>query len=514
MLQRSNSYWDRRANQRMAEYHRQAERTIHSVNLAYDKALRDINKSIKKIFDKYVKDGQLTRSEAMALLNSPVPRAEWEAIKAQYEQVKNPAIRRRLLNILNGPAYSARINRLVALRMDVYIKSKILMDAEVTQSSATFTRVTDQAYYSTMFDIQRGLGVAFEFASLPTKTVEEILHNPWSGEHFSERIWQNTDKLAEQAIEVITGGFESGISYKKMTDQLAARMEVGKFAASRLIRTEATYMANAAEIESYKEAEIEKYMFVATLDMHTSHICQELDGQIFLVSEARAGVNLPSMHPFCRSTTRAILDADVEARLQRRSLNPITGELETLPPGITYKEWRARLANQHGNDRVAAMEKMVKNQVADKMQYNEYKDLVGKYTGSSFSAFQDMKYLKPGKWAALKRQVSTFRKISDGNYSDAYKDRLRDTYRFFKQNGHEFTIHALNRVEGPKTGKGKVSFTREDVKSLLSQSPNYRQPDGKLIYYQNGLSVVQASDTREIVSIVTRAKARTDWEVL
>lgn len=514
MLQRSNSYWDRRANQRMAEYHRQAEQTIHSVNLAYDKALRDINKSIKKIFDKYVKDGQLTRSEAMALLNSPVPRAEWEAIKAQYEQVKNPAIRRKLLNILNGPAYSARINRLVALRMDVYIKSKILMDAEVTQSSATFTRVTDQAYYSTMFDIQRGLGVAFEFASLPTRTVEEILRNPWSGEHFSERIWKNTDKLAEQVIEVVTGGFESGISYKKMANQLAARMEVGKFAASRLIRTEATYMANAAEIESYKEAEIEKYMFVATLDMRTSHICQDLDGQIFLVSEARAGVNLPSMHPFCRSTTRAILDADVEARLQRRALNPVTGEIETLPPGIAYKEWRTRLSNQHGTDRVTAMEKMVKNQSTDKLQYNEYKDLIGKDAGSSFSAFQDMKYLSPEKWESLKRQVSTFRKIDAGNSSDAYKDRLRDTYRYFKQNGHEFTIHALNRVEGQKTGKGKTLFTRDDVQGILSQAANYRQPDGKQVYFQNNIAVIRATDTGEVVSVVSRDNPKKDWTVI
>ncbi|GIP57903.1 minor capsid protein [Paenibacillus woosongensis] len=514
MATKSNTYWDRRANQRMAEYHREAEKTIHLVNRAYDKGLKDIEGSIKRILGKYIRDSGLSQAEAIALLNSPLPRAEWEAIKEQYMKVKDPEVRRKLLNILNAPAYSGRISRLVALKADIYIQSKLIMDAEIAQSTTNYLRVTDQAYYRTMFDLQQGLGLAFEFAAIPTKVVEEILRNPWSGEHFSQRVWKNTDYLAEQAAEVITGGWESGISYKQMTDQLAELMEVGKFAASRLIRTESTYMANAAEIESYKEAEIEKYIFIATLDLRTSQTCQDLDGEIFLVSEAKANVNLPAMHPFCRSTTRALIDAGVEFRLQRRARNPITGEAETLPPGMTYKEWRAGLDKQHGADRVAVMEKMTRNRVADRKQYDEFKGVVGEDVGSNLSDFQDLKYTEPDKWAAVKRQVNTFRKIDAGSYSEAYKDRLRDTYRYFKQEGHEFTIHALNRVEGPKTGKGKVNFSLDDVRALLGQPANYRQPGGKLIYYRDGLSAVQALDTGEIVSVVTRAKPRTDWEVI
>lgn len=514
MTTRSNAYWDRRANQRMAEYHRDAEKSIRIVNRAYDKGLLDIESSIDRILGKYVRESGLTQSEALSLLNSPITRVEWEAIKAQSVKVHDPTLRRQLLNKLNAPAYAARISRLEALKADTYIQSKVIADVEIAQSTTSYIKTIDQAYYQTILDMQQGLGLAFDFATIPTKVVEEILRNPWSGEHFSQRVWTNTDHLAEQAIEVIAGGFESGISYKQMTDQLAERMEVGKFAASRLIRTESTYMANAAEIEAYKEAEIEKYMFVATLDMRTSHTCQELDGKISLVSEAKAGVNLPAMHPFCRSTTRAIIDADVANRLQRRARNPITGEVETLPPGMTYKEWRASLAKQHGTDRVAAMEKMARNRSADKLQYNKFKELIGKDAGSSFAAFQDTKYIELDKWAAMKRQFSTFRKIEAGSSSDAYKDRLRATYRYFKQEGHEFTIHALNRVEGPKTGKGKISFTRDDVGNLFKQPANYRQPDGKQVYYRDGLSAVQALDTGEIVSIVTRAKARTDWEVL
>lgn len=357
MTTKSNDYWDRRANLRMKGYHREAESTIMLVNRAYDKGLSDINASIERILGRYVKDSTLGKNEALKLLNSAITRSEWEAIRMQYLKVRSPAIRRQLLNTLNAPAYAARISRLEALRADVYIQSKIIADTEITQSTTNYINTIDNAYYRSMFDLQKGMGLAFDFAAISTKTVQEILQNPWSGEHFSKRVWENTDKLAEEVHGVVAGGLKSGISYKQMTEQLAERMQVGKFAASRLIRTEATYMANAAEIESYKEAEIEKYIFIAILDLVTSHICRKLDGKIFLVADAKAGVNLPSMHPFCRSTTRAVIDADVKMRLQRRARNPITGEVETLPADMTYKMWRERLDEIHGIDQVTALEK-------------------------------------------------------------------------------------------------------------------------------------------------------------
>ena len=69
--------------------------------------------------------------------------------------------------------------------------------------------------------------------------------------------------------------------------------------------TRALPVSNAAALSGYGEAGIERYIFVATLDQKTSEVCAELDGQSFLRSEAKAGTNLPPMHPFCRSTTIA-----------------------------------------------------------------------------------------------------------------------------------------------------------------------------------------------------------------
>ncbi|MEG0450453.1 MAG: minor capsid protein [Lysinibacillus sp.] len=342
MKTRSNGYWDKRSMERMAEYHRSADATVQTVNKAYDKAQKDIAAEIDKIFETFSANGQLTPEQAKKILNQRIPNPLLKVAKKVYPNVKDKRIKRWLLTRMNAPAYRARITRLEALKENAYLQSKIIADAEIQASTAGYMKTIRDAYYRTMYDVHRGLGVGFEFANMPSSTVESILKNPWSGKHFSQRVWDNTDTLAIQISEVITAGFMSGTSTRKMILDLAERMGVSKFAASRLIRTETTYMANAAEMESYKEAEVEEYMFLATLDLRTSPQCQEQDKKIYKVKHAKPGVNMPPMHVFCRSTTRAYFGAQTLKNIQRRARNPITGKNELVPASMSYKEWEER----------------------------------------------------------------------------------------------------------------------------------------------------------------------------
>lgn len=139
--------------------------------------------------------------------------------------------------------------------------------------------------------------MGFDFDTMPSQVIETILKNPWSGKQFSERVWNNTDALAENITEIITSGFMSGKSYRKMAKEIEDFTDCGKYASMRLIRTETTYMSNAAEIESYKECGIEKYIYIATLDLRTSEDCRELDRQVFEVIKALAGKKPPTYAP-------------------------------------------------------------------------------------------------------------------------------------------------------------------------------------------------------------------------
>lgn len=345
MKERSNAYWDKRAMQRMAEYHRSADSTVVTINKAYDQSLSSINDEIKKIFQTFSTNGRLDPAEAKSILNQRISNPLLKLAKQIYPRIKNDKTRRWLLIRMNAPAYRARITRLEALRESVLMQSKVIADVELTASTNGYMNTIQEAYFRTMFDIQRGLGVGFEFATMPNRVIETILKNPWSGEHFSSRVWSNTDELAKQLNKVITGGFESGVGYQKIIQNLLLVTQAGKFAASRLIRTEMTYMANASEMESYAEAEIDEYMFMATLDKVTSEICQEHDGKVYKVKGAKAGKNMPPMHPFCRSTTRAYFGQKTLEKIQRRARNPITGKNELVPANMNYQKWIQKYAS-------------------------------------------------------------------------------------------------------------------------------------------------------------------------
>lgn len=339
---KNNAYWTRRANLRMEEYHKNSDSTIQKISAAYDKAIKDINEDINKIFYKYRLDSGLSTTEARALLNAKIPKKELDSIRKRIYNIQDEELKRYMMAQLNAGAYKARITRLEALKESIYINSKIAADVEINQSTKLYTDNIKKAYYSNAFDIQKGLGVGFNIVEMPTETIQEILKNNWSGKHYSKRVWHNTDVLAKQLEEVITSGLMSGKSSRRMAQELRELTDYGKFACERLIRTETTYITNAAEMESYKECGIDRYIFIATLDLRTSSTCREHDREVYEVEKAEAGVNLPPLHPHCRSTTRAYLGESTLNDIKRRARDPETGKTYLVPGDMNYKEWYAK----------------------------------------------------------------------------------------------------------------------------------------------------------------------------
>ncbi len=99
-----------------------------------------------------------------------------------------------------------------------------------------------------------------------------------------------------------------------------------------------SYVSNAVVSEGYKEADIEKYRFLATLDSRTSEKCAELDGKVFRLADKKVGTNFPPIHPFCRSTTLAEFGEETLQKLERRARDK-DGKVMKVPADMTYKEW-------------------------------------------------------------------------------------------------------------------------------------------------------------------------------
>lgn len=161
------------------------------------------------------------------------------------------------------------------------------------------------------------------FSLTTPNAAEQIVNRIWcsDGKSWSDRIWDDKIKLKNTLVDGLTKIMIEGDSG---ADLVKALQDQSKFYstmvnptfkdiadqgfnqsfnnASRLVRTEITYVHNQCSVERYQEMGLEEYEYVAEMDDRTSEICQELNGKVFKLSDAQPGENLPPMHPNCRST--------------------------------------------------------------------------------------------------------------------------------------------------------------------------------------------------------------------
>lgn len=329
----------------MFSYIDKADKIADVVGNAYLNATKYLQGEAEKVFEAYRRNTGLSEHEAKQLLSKVGNKLDYESFKRVYNKVKDPEIRKTLLAQLDAPAYRARLQRLEGLRKKVLEQCNEIYGVELKEANKHLFELANDAYNLSMYDIQKGIGYGFEFAQLSKEGIEEILKNEWSGEHYSKRIWDNTKTVAELVKNEIFLGEMVGKSAHDMSAAIMDKMGVGAMQARRLIRTESCFVANQAEMESYKECDLERYRFIATLDLVTSDVCAALDGKTFPVDQQQPGVNCPPMHPNCRSTTIACIDDDDLEGLKRRARDPVTGENVTVPAGITYEEWRKSLVD-------------------------------------------------------------------------------------------------------------------------------------------------------------------------
>lgn len=353
----NSPYWDKRATARLTEAEKQSEVHIKRVKKAYDKGQRNIQKEIDAIYKTYGRKTGLDRQTLETLLSRSETDKYWKTLEGkglkEYVQ-KN---------------YKARITRLEQLKAQLYEKSKEIAVDEYNISTDGYRRTVNQTYNYTMYDTAKGTGFDFGFNTIDNQGIDAILKHNWSGKHYSERIWRNTDILADSLGEILTGAIMSGQSKEKTAREIKELMGVSKYQAERLIRTETNYFNNEAEAEAYEELEVEEYVYVATLDNKTSELCQHHDQLRYKMKDRKVGVNYPPLHPNCRSTVRAWLGSDYEP-IRRRARNPETGKTYHVG-NMSYKEW----AEKHG---VVDLPKPVK--IEQPVVLRDIKDSVQKFS--------------------------------------------------------------------------------------------------------------------------------------
>lgn len=345
-MPKSSKYWDKRALQRLTDAEKSTDAYTKRIKKIYNQAYKNIQKEIELVYKNYSKDTGIDVQKLKTLLSKKETDKLWKTLKRQG------------LDKYVKDNYKSRISRLEQIQAQIYGKAKLIYDKEELEQTMAYKGVINDSYYKAIYDTQMGTGYDFSFNRIDKNLVNSLLSERWSGKNYSERIWGNTDILANQIGTIIGGALLSGQSIAKTSKQIRDRFNVAKYYSDRLVRTETNYFNNQADALAYKEMGVDKYVFVATLDNRTSLICQEMDNKVFKYKDISVGENYPPLHPNCRSKTRGYLGEEVEKNLIRRARNPITGKNEIIG-NISYKEW----AKQHGliKEEPASTTKTVKN---------------------------------------------------------------------------------------------------------------------------------------------------------
>lgn len=337
-----SEYWKNRSVELESFLQNRTTATVEEINRLYSESAKTISAKIAKIFETYKKGGQIDAAHALQLLTAKQTAEQRKELLELLSKTTDKKARREIIAILDAPAYADRISRLQALQDLVRAEAISLGIAEEKLMTARLRDVAKQSYYRTIYYDQKNVGKAYDFNKISSKQLKTMLAHKWSGSNYSSRIWKNKDTFVKKLKQTIETGCLTGMSLKELEDRImddciGADSDRGqRYCASRLIRTEVNYFANQGMLMGYREAGIEKYRFLATLDLKTSQICRQLDLKTFLVSEAEAGVNLPPMHPFCRSVTVPDTYSRTGTRWAR---NPITGQSIKVPADMTYQQW-------------------------------------------------------------------------------------------------------------------------------------------------------------------------------
>lgn len=335
MTERDKNYWIEQAKDRLLSNEKRADKGVADMFFLHEEAAAELETEIHALFGKYAMDNQLTYAEASKLLSGKEHSVWKKSIQEYMKEASKDAEHSRIMLELNTLSMKSRISRKEKMLADIYQTMIHLAQDENVKLSDFLQDTVKVNYYESCFRMQRGFGIGFNVSQINESLVRQILNYPWSEKTFSEAVWGHVDHIAAVTRAQISLGFVKGSSVQEMEKNIRQIMDSGKYATERLVRTECKYFANQGELASYKENGIEKYRFVGGSEGSTSNCgCEELNGQVFRVEDAVAGVNYPPIHPNCLCTVVAAFDKSLFSDKSKKG-NP-------LDENTRFSDWKRK----------------------------------------------------------------------------------------------------------------------------------------------------------------------------
>ena len=448
----SKEYWEKRSELNLIQSEKSAAQYERQLKKAYEETIRSIRKEVQAFYQRYSDETGVTLTSARRRLR-PDEQMDFQKQARKYldevERLGDKAFTaeyRGYLKKLSGRAYISQMDELVT---NIRHNIEILATGHNAGLGNTLKDAYEDGYFRTMFDAQKRAGVGVSFTTPGGKQLEAAIREKWLGQNYSDRIWADKKKLTDNIEQMLSQEFVRGRGPDDIARDFADRLNVSYSNAQRLIRTEINYISNKGSLQAYKDTGIvEKYRYLATLDSRTSDICRELDGEVFEIKEAKVGVNLPPLHPYCRSTTVPHFDDDdigelIEDRIARDDDGE--GKSVRLGENLKFFDWVDKYGSESFKKKVTAQrakfkgmdmassitEALVAEEILKAFDLDEYEPLTRKEVIESMKAFyggEDVAYYDmPDEYRAYVGTGNSFRMnrfLYSGRYTDIKSGRV------------------------------------------------------------------------------------------
>ena len=339
-------YWRERFIEEESRVNQLAGKEIKKQQAEYDKAITRINQDIEVWYNRIAKNNDVTLANAKEILNKK-EREEFKWTVEEYIKKGSGKDSLKFVKELENASAKYHIERLEAMKLQVRAEIEKLYNDNGNGFKNYLGNLYEDQYNHTFFEIAKGtsMGIGSNMYKLNDKLVNTVISNPWAsdGKHFSDRIWEDKEKLLNALHTEMTQAFIRGDKLDTLIKKVVKRMGTSKGNVARLVYTESAAYASKARIKTYEDLNVERYEVVATLDSRTSEICQSIDGKVFEFKDYEIGTTAPPFHVNCRTTTAPYFEDEKEGERAARDKD---GKTYYVPANMKYKDWEIKYANK------------------------------------------------------------------------------------------------------------------------------------------------------------------------
>lgn len=381
MAKKNSDYWKGRFEQLEEASHKKAEAVYASIENSYIQAQKEIESKINNWYVRFANNNQITINEVKRLLNSQeLKELKWD-IQEYIKYGKENRLNDIWMKELENASAKYHISRLESLKIQTQQSMEVLFGNQLDEIDKMASNIYSDEYYHSCYELQKGFNIGWKIASIDENKLQKIASKPWAidGKNFSERIWGNKTKMVNELHNQLTIMCVQGKSPDNAIKYMSKKFNTSKSQAGNLVMTESAYFSSLAQKDCFNDLDVEKYENVATLDSHTSAICQDMDGTVFDMNNFEPGVTAPPFHNYCRTTTVPHFGDDYDF-VGERAARDEDGKTYYVPDNLKYKDWY----NKYVVDGKELKNQTKNVKMKEEPKYNSftYDKILSKYKGN------------------------------------------------------------------------------------------------------------------------------------